>query len=241
MFARSLTRSALALGFATLTSLLASLLAAQAHAEQSTQTSSSEPRYCTVEAFKKLERGNNIPYLDRAHVFQVGQLTLAGLGVGNSDHRYVQSLADQYGDYQAYEKSCVFYFNKGNDDAIAAFNQQYVTSPILKSKKVASKYDEVISPLIDQTAVNMLSCAEDHKFIAMGCDGMRHRGPSVFAMLLAYSGCTAENATKIANAVWGTNHVPTGTRTAIAQKGWEAGNRNPAGRARLQKLMTTRQ
>lgn len=225
MFARSLATAAFL--FASISALASSALAA-------------EPSYCKLENFKKLERGNNVPYLDRAHVFQVGQLTLAGLGVGNSDHRYVQSLADQYGEFQAYEKSCTFYFNDGNDEAAKAFNHQYVTSPILKSKKVAEKYDAVITPLLDQTAVNMVSCAENHRFLAMGCDGMRHRGPSVFAMLLAYSGCTAESATKIANAVWGTNHVPTGTRTAIAQKGFEAGNRNPQGRARLQKLMTNK-
>jgi hypothetical protein len=223
MFARSLAAAALI--FSSLTSLTA--LAA-------------EPSYCSVEAFQKLERGNNVAYLDRAHVYQVGQLTLAGLGVGNSDYRYVRALAEQYGDYQAYEKSCTFYFNKGNEDAEKAFNHQYITSPILKSKKVAEKYDEVISPLLDKTTVNMLSCAENHRFIAMGCDGMRHRGPSVFAMLLAYSGCTPEHATAIVNKIWGTNHVPTGTRTAIAKTGWEAGNRNPAGRARLQKLMTTK-
>ena len=230
MFARSLkTTAAIALTASTL--LLLTLRVNVANA-------ASEPRYCDVEVFKKLERGNNIPNLDRPHVYQIGQLTLAGLGVGNSDHRYVQSLADQYGDYQAYEKSCVFYFNKGNDEAIKAFNQQYVTTPILKSKKVATEYEKIISPMLDQNSVNMLSCAVNHNFIAMGCDGMRHRGPSVLAMFLAYSGCSAEHATKIVNAVWGTNHVPTGTRTAIAQKGWEAGNRNPAGRARLQKLMT---
>lgn len=199
-----------------------------------------EPAYCQVENFKKLERGNNVGYLDRVHVYQLGQLTLAGLGVGNSDARYVQTLAAQYNVKPSQDKSCVFYFNNGNDQAAAVFNHQYVTSPILKGTGVASKYEEVIAPLLDQTATSMLGCAEKENFIAMGCDGMRHRGPSVFAMFLAYSGCTPEHATEIVNAVWGTNHVPTKTRTAIAQKGWESGNRNPAGRARLQRLMTTK-
>lgn len=197
---------------------------------------SSEPSYCALENFKKLERGNNMPYLDRAHIFQLGKVTVAGLGVGHSDSRYVEALARQYADIPRSKKSCTFYFNKGNDEAAKAFNHQYVNSPVLRGKGIADKYESLIAPLLDQTDNNMLECAEDFGFIALGCDGMRHRGPSVFAMLLAYSGCSAASSTVIANEIWGTNHVPTSTRTAIAQKGVEAGKRNPKGSARLREL-----
>ncbi len=196
-----------------------------------------EPEFCSPDRFVELERGNNIPYLDRVHVFQVGRLTLAGLGVGDSDERYVASLAQQYGSYRAEEKSCVFYFNDGNEAAAAAFNHVYLPSPVLRGKSIAEKYDQLATPLIDQTPTSFLSCAREHKFIAMGCDGMRHRGPSVFAMLLGYAGCSPESASEIANRVWGTNHVLRTTRKEIALKGYEAGNRNPKGRAELQRLM----
>lgn len=196
-----------------------------------------EPKFCNVERFSELERGNNIPYLDRVHVFQIGKLTLAGLGVGNSDHRYVESLANQYSRYGADEKSCVFYFNDGNEAAEEAFNHVYAPSPVLRGKSIANKYEALITPLFDDTATSFVSCATKHNFIALGCDGMRHRGPSVFAMLLAYAGCLPESASEIANAVWGTNHVPRSTRLEIARRGYTAGNQNPAARAKLQKLM----
>ena len=225
-----------------LSSFVALGLASNAFASVSelSMSEASEPAYCQLANFQKLERGNNVPQLERAHVYQIGKLTLAGLAVGDSDYRYVQSLAKQYGHYAPAEKSCVFYFNNGNKVAEAAFTHQYAPFPFWASPAIAIKYDAVITPLIDRTEVSMANCAEDHHFVAMGCDGMRHRGPSVFAMFLAYSGCSAEHATEIANAVWGTNHVPTKTRTAIAQKGADEGDRNPAGRARLQALMTAK-
>ncbi|HVK60126.1 MAG TPA: hypothetical protein VM432_01200 [Bdellovibrionales bacterium] len=198
-----------------------------------------EPAYCNYDAFKKLERGNNVPNIKRVHVFQVGQLTLAGLAVGQSQATFVRTLAEQYSKYKGSEKSCVWYYNDGNDEAAEMFNQRYVSNPIFKSEKVADEFDSVLKNIFSKDETSMLSCAQDHKFIAMGCDGQRHRGPSVFAMLLSYSGCSPESATNIANKVWGTNFVSTKTRTAIARKGWEIGNADPAGRAALQKIMTT--
>ncbi|RYZ82302.1 MAG: hypothetical protein EOP06_21920, partial [Proteobacteria bacterium] len=171
-------------------------------------------------------------------MFKIGNLTLAGLGVGESDFRYVESLANQYSKYEPSERSCVFYFNDGNQDAIEAFNHTYLPSPVLRTKSIAKVYKERGTPLLDETPVNFLKCAQEHKFVAMGCDGMRHRGPSMFAMLLAYAGCKPENASEIANRIWGTNHVPRSTRAAIAREGFEAGNRNPEGREKIARIMS---
>jgi hypothetical protein len=200
---------------------------------------SSEPSYCSVDKFVKMERANNITGLDRAHVYQVGSLTLAGLAIGFSDPVQVAKLAQQYSTYKPEEKSCTWYYNKGNGKAEAAFNWRYVSNPMMQDTKVATEYDNVLKNIFHVDGPNMVQCAVDHKFISMGCDGMRHRGPSVFAMLLAYSGCTAKSATAIANQIWGTNMVSVATREAIAQKGYEIGNRDPQGRATLQKLMLT--
>lgn len=231
MLVRSL---ALALSLAT-TAVSASAFAAPA-------PTPSEPSWCNVETFKSFERETTTPYLKRAHTFQVGKLKLVGLGVGASDHRWTRYMAESNSKFQAYEKSCTFYFNDGNPDAITAFNQQYVSSPIFKSPSsgIAQKYEDLISPMIDKNTVNMIGCAQKHGYLAMGCDGMKHRGPSVFAMFLAYSGCSAKSATKIANEVWGNNFVPTNTRESIAQKGFEAGARNPAGRRQLQRLFSAK-
>lgn len=204
-----------------------------------TKASAAEPAWCNPDTFARYERGNNIPYLEREHVYQIGSLTLAGLAVGRSDYRYVQSLADQYTNTEAYEKSCTWYFHEKNEDAAKAFNHQYVSNPMLKGTSAAKEFQAKINPLFLEGSVNFMSCAERHNFVSMGCHGMKHRGPSVFAMLLAFSGCTPEHATKIANNVWGNNFVFTSTRTAIARKGYELGNANPEDRATLRKIMST--
>ena len=85
--------------------------------------------------------------------------------------------------------------------------------------------------------MSFVSCAIDHGYIAMGCDGMKHRGPSVFAMLLAYSGCSAKNAATIANKLWGLNFVKEATREAIAEKAFEMGQRQPQMRAALRNVL----
>jgi hypothetical protein len=206
---------------------------------QSSFASASEPAYCDAKAFLKMERGNNVPHLVRARVFQVGSLTLAGLAVGQSDARYTRTLAEQYSKYSTNEKSCTWYLNKGNAQAEEMFSHYYVSNPMFKSAKVANEYYATLHEIFSAAPTNMVDCAVDHKFVAMGCDGMKHRGPSVFAMFLAYSGCTPAHATQIANKIWGSNFVSTSTRTAIAQKGFEIGNADPKGRAALQKVMTT--
>lgn len=216
------------------TAALVLLLAHTAHS-----AASKEPAYCDPAKFAKLERGNNVPNVKRAHVYQIGSLTLAGLAVGDSDSDYVVKLAEQYSRYNSREKSCTWYLNDGNDEAAQMFHQRYVTNPALKSKKIATEYETVLKNIFATDDTSFLSCAQDHKYVAFGCDGMKHRGPSVFAMFLAYSGCSAKNATKIANTIWGKNFVSSSTREAIAQKGADLGAANPAARAALQKLMTT--
>jgi hypothetical protein len=86
----------------------------------------------------------------------------------------------------------------------------------------------------------MVECAVDQGYLAVGCDGMKHRGPSVFAMFLAYSGCEAKNAAKIANKIWGLDTVPENTRLGIAKAGYELGNANPAARKALQTVMSAK-
>jgi hypothetical protein len=196
-----------------------------------------EPRFCDPAKIQEYERGNNIPYLKRIHVYQFGKLTLAGLAVGNSDYRYVQSLAKQYGVQDA--KSCTWYFNTGNDDAAAAFNHIPLPRPWLRAPSIAKKYEEKLDGAFDRLPGNMLECAREEGFIAMGCDGMKHRGPSVFAALLAYAGCTPEHAMQIANKVWGTNLVAKSTRQAIAAVGETYARENPEAAAELRKIMTT--
>ncbi len=197
-----------------------------------------EPRFCDPAKIEQYERGNNIPYLKRAHVYQFGKLTLAGLAVGSSDYRYVQSLAKQYGVTD--NKSCTWYFNTGNDDAKAAFNYRPLPRPWLRSPSIAKEFATRLDGVFDRSPQNFLKCARDENFIAMGCDGQKHRGPSVFAALLAYAGCTPDHAMQIANKVWGQNMVSKATRQAIAEIGAQAAAENPEAAGEMRSLMTAK-
>jgi hypothetical protein len=72
----------------------------------------------------------------------------------------------------------------------------------------------------------------------MGCDGQKHRGPGVFAALLAYSGCMPDHAAAIAYQVWGLNGVPWQTRQAIAEAAAARAQAEPAQSARLRELFS---
>ncbi len=205
-----------------------------------TRLEDGEPLYCDYDNFKKYEVERPDNGVERAHVYQLGQLTLVGLAVGDSPVAATQELAAQYGTFAPEERDCTWYFNDGSDEAAEAFHQQYVPSPVLQFSSIAKKYRTVLSTSFATDPVSFLSCATKHHYIAMGCDGMRHRGPSVFAMLLAFSGCSAKNATKIANKVWGINFVFPSTRRAIAQVGYDIGEANPAWRQALQQAMLKR-
>ncbi len=61
----------------------------------------------------------------------------------------------------------------------------------------------------------------------MDCNGMRHRGPTSFGMLLTYSGCSAEPANTTVNKIWGLNGVNPAVRLAIIQKAYDYGQSNP--------------
>ena len=68
-----------------------------------------------------------------------------------------------------------------------------------------------------------LSCLEESKYLAIGCHGMLHRGPSAFAMILAFSGCSPAHSLEIVNHLWGLNGVKYEVRNAIAEAGYELG------------------
>ncbi len=73
----------------------------------------------------------------------------------------------------------------------------------------------------------------------MGCDEMKHRGPTAFAMFLSFEGCSPEHSVEIANRLWGENGVSAATRQTVARKGFELGRQRAGIRARLQDLMSS--
>ncbi len=197
-----------------------------------------EPAFCNRDYLKNTEIDFPNEGLHRAHVYQLGSLTLAGLAVGHSDTDSVVRLANTFSEANQSQNYCTWYFNKGNADAEMAFNHHYVSSPMFKSPKIAEQYRERLEYMFLGKGENTIgSCAVNQNYIAMGCNGQKHRGPSVFAMFLSFAGCSPESATKIANKTWNKNFVPKKTRTAIAKVGWDFGNENPELRYMLQSLM----
>lgn len=201
------------------------------------QLAPGEPAFCDLKTFQSLEILATEKGLIRNHTYQIGDLRLTGLAVGKSPVASTQALANQFSRFAAAEKSCTWYFNDGSDGAAEAFNHRYVSNPSFKGTSIANEFEKVLSSSFFQDPTSFMSCALDHGYIAMGCDGQKHRGPSVFAMVLAFAGCTPQNATAIANKIWGSNGVATATREAIANKGKLLGDANPALRKQFQAVM----
>lgn len=199
-----------------------------------------EPTFCNPKTFSSFEKTPSTSKVRNLHMFKVGKLWLSGLAIGNSKVVDVQALAQTYGRVSSSENSCTWYLNKGNREAESAFSHRYVNRPHRDQKRAADEYDSVISSSFDRDSINMVKCAQRHGYIALGCNGMRHRGPSAFAMVLGFAGCSPANSVAIANSIWGSNGVPTNARIAIAQRGFEIGSSRPSSRKALQDLMAAR-
>ncbi len=203
-----------------------------------------EPAYCAPATFRGLE----VAYparagadLDALKVFQVGSVTVAGLGVGKASTEDVKKLAQYYApDLAPEDKYCTFYFNDGDKGARSAFNWYNLPKPSGSNyEKKKRKYSEILAPIFDEANPSFLSCAEKRHFLAMGCDGMKHRGPTAFAMFLAYAGCSAENAVAIVDGVWGTNGIKSEMRRQLASWAIDLRKSHADEAVRLRKLFET--
>ncbi len=179
-----------------------------------------EPAYCLPSTFRAKEiPAPSFSGLNRVHAFRLGNVTLVGLAVGESKVASVQSLATSFAPQMSRaEKSCTFYHNDGNDEAQVAFNWYPLPKPTGSDyAKRVGEFSRVLVDIFDTAPNDFVACAKNERYIAMGCDGMKHRGPTVFAATLAYSGCSPEHATLIVNSLWGSNGIKSEMRVAIAQ------------------------
>ena len=198
-------------------------------------TFAAEPSYCDPKVFfsKEVKLTSNI---ERAHVYKLGETLLMGAAVGSSKAEDLIQFESEHSDATTSEKYCTWYFNEGNGDAEKSFTHIYLNNPkglttVTGPAEFSSKLKEVFA----NDSVNFLKCATEHNYIAMGCNGQKHRGPTVFGMLLAFSGCSPENAATIVNTTWGLNGVQAEVRTAIIKEGQRLGDADPEARLRLQK------
>jgi hypothetical protein len=200
-----------------------------------------EPAYCDPATFSRLEvplAKEERKHVKRLHVFRLGRVTVAGLAVGHSAPAAVRALAGRFSRAGTGERYCTWYLNDGNPEASRTFNFHYVPNPILLDEtRGPAVYLQALDSSFAADAESFLSCAEQHGFLALGCDGMRHRGPTVFGMLLAFSGCAPEHALRIANDFWDLNGVRPAVRLAIIRAAYDRGRAHPGESERLRALL----
>jgi hypothetical protein len=201
-------------------------------AQANSDMSLAEPGYCDLANFRAREVKQVTGQLKRLHAYQLGSVVVAGLAVGESSASGVTKLANHFSNASAQDGYCTWYINQGNSQAEKAFNWKPVSKPT--SSSAVKEYMSKLGPALDQNKNNMVRCAENNRYIALGCQGMKHRGPTFFGMLLAYSGCSAKSANKIVNTVWGTNGISASLRETIMQKAYELGRAHPEQSSKLQ-------
>jgi hypothetical protein len=207
-------------------------------ANASVRPAQAEPSYCRPDRFFAKEIPNaSGATVKRLRLFQLGEVTVAGLAVGESPVSETRNLARHFSSVSSSEKFCTWYLHEDNPEAAREFNQHYLALPIFyPPEMVADKYQKELGSSFALDPISFLSCAENFHYIALGCDGMQHRGPTAFAMLLSYSGCRPEHSVEIANDLWGVNFVPVPNRIAVARRGLKLGRANPLAAKRLTRL-----
>ncbi len=201
--------------------------------------SAQEPAYCDPENFYNKEVDLNARIL-RDRAFKLGNVILLGGAIGYSNSEKVIDFVEEYSNTKATasEKYCTWYYNDHNDNAAAKFNHFSLTNPKqLTVKSGPAEYRSILKDQFSNSKTSFLSCMEKNKILVMGCDAMMHRGPSVFGMLLGFSGCSSSHALTIVNHLWGKHGVDPAVRQAIIEEGVKLGNEDPKARLRMQKAM----
>lgn len=198
-----------------------------------------EPPWCRPQAFNQYRIYKSSA--ERVNIFQIGRLRLAGMPVGTLGTDRVREIAEDFSRARARDRFCTWYVNVSSLEAADEFFHRPPPAP---ASPVAGKFKNEYMKILEQDfgsgRESFLHCAEKFDYVAIGCDVMRHRGPTVFAMFLSFSGCTPYHATRIANQYWGLNWIPFWVRSGIVQGAYEHGNQNPALRHRLQRIMQAR-
>ncbi|HEY6001015.1 MAG TPA: hypothetical protein VI078_17160 [bacterium] len=218
--------------------LLSLLLgAAPAFGESAPAPAAAEPAFCVPGTFLAHEvPGLAVAGVSRLRVFRLGPAVLAGMAIGDSDAAAVARLAEGHGATSA-DRYCTWYVNKGNREAAKLFRHVYLPNPRhLGPRKAADEYGELFGPALGPGPDAVWGCLEQRHYVAVGCNGQQHRGPTAFGMVLAALGCEPEHAAEIVNHLWGLNGVPEANRLAAIRRAYEIGASQPDLRARLQRL-----
>ncbi|MGE3975054.1 MAG: hypothetical protein AB7F59_11070 [Bdellovibrionales bacterium] len=196
-----------------------------------------EPAYCNKAFFMQKKIKYKESGLERWSAFKLGRITLAGVGIGNSDSTSVAKAAEALGQVPSSDKYCSWYLNDGNTDAERLFSAIYVSNPRGSTpQKVAKEYIQKLGSSFADAPINFMYCMEKYNYVAVGCNGNRHRGPTVFGMILSYSGCRPESAADIVNTLWGLNGVPEENRLGAIQAAHNLGVQTPAESLKMRQM-----
>jgi hypothetical protein len=214
-----------------------------------------EPPYCNYETLKlsQIHVPSNSKGLFRLKGFHLGAVNIFGLAVGISLPKNIRALAQNFSRINKATRQptanknnnyCTWYFNRWNLVAEETFNWVYVPNPGTDFAESLLSYSQALDGLLTGTPSatstsqqDFLSCLANTGFLAMGCNGQQHRGPTVFAMLLSYSGCSPENSVNIVHTLWGQNGIPYYTRLALADHAYKLGQQTAGRRLLMQKLL----
>lgn len=198
---------------------------------------SGEPTYCEPKNFKQYQIPLKGVSISRLKAFQLGRVVIAGMAIGNTDAVKVKELYQKLKSSEFGDRHCTWYVNKGNNAAEKVFKHHYLPNP--------SGLDEIEGPQVymkemdaefSSSPESFVTCADQAGYIGLGCNGQRHRGPTVFGMLLAYSGCSPQNSATIVNELWGLNGVKPEVRKEIIQAAYVKGSQQSDFRQRMQEL-----
>ncbi len=195
-----------------------------------------EPEWCDPKSFDRYLHYANPA--ERTYAFKIGQITLVGLPIGRLGVDPVVEYAQRFSrGARASEGYCTWYMNDSDPEAARTFLHSPLPAPAsIVSWRLRDQFIAVLEEGVRHHPRGFISCLARRKYMALGCDQMKHRGPTAFAMILAFSGCKAGNASRIANSYWGLNWVPSWVRRGIVDEAYERGAELPRERARLQKL-----
>ncbi len=212
---------------------------------------STDPEYCKLENFKKHEISLGSPEslkemgLKNIHAFQLGQVMLIGLALGDSRAQTLIQLAKARAPRVGDKRYCTWYLNHPNKnepydqttriEAAKFFNHRDIMrSPsLLQDDEAILEIWKAVEKDFDSQPISFLSCALENHFIALGCNGMAHRGPTVFGMLLAFSGCLPKQAFAIANHYWNPEGLREEIRLGAIEKTYKFGLKHAGSRKRM--------
>jgi hypothetical protein len=213
-----------------------------------------EPSYCDPDHFSKFEitpassnGSNNSSKILRLRVFRLGEVVIAGMGIGKSPTNLMKNLVLNYSPKADQVNYCTWFFGSANNSAEKAFNYRPIPGTVfltLDFDNVPKNFLKILySSFIPSPSIppyqNFISCVENENFIGLGCNNQQHRGPTVFGMILAFSGCSPRHATEIANNIWGLNGVPYFMRLSVSQAGYDLGKAHPKEREALAKKFSS--